>query len=271
MEASGIVHLAIVAALAMPAAACPAGSYTGFTTASRTLEIAAADTAVIDKIHVAPGDHVEPGQLVAELDKTVLLAEREIHAARAEADGERAAARARLGLAEDRLARLADLLRRGAARPDEVAEARAARDVAAAQFDAATDEQRIAVLRLGAIDAQLARREIRSPIAGVVVEVHRDLAELVSAAEPRIATVQTLAPLHVEVYVPSTCRAQLRAVAHVPLTLVTTGDALSGTVERFAAEIDEASDLILMTLELPNPDARVLGGERVEVHIAEPD
>lgn len=264
-----ILALGFIAA-AGAAHACPAGPFPGFTAPSRSLDVAAADVGVVTAVHVKPGDVVVAGQLLAELDKRLLQAERRIAEARAEAGGELAAAEARMALAGERLGRIRRLQQRGAARADEVAEAEAGLDTATAERQQATENRAVAGLGLELIEARIARRYIVTPIDGVVTELHLDEAELAGGSDTTIATVHQLDPLHVEVYVPASCRAELLDGLAVAVEIAATGDLVPATLERIAVEVDEASGLVLATIALANPETLFLSGERVEVSLGGP-
>lgn len=138
----------------------------------RSVDVGAQVSGQITRIHVAAGDTVKKGQLLAEIDASVLAAtveagQAQIAALRAQLDD----ARAQLELAEQQQARQQQMARDDSTRLEDVQTAAATRKSAVAkvaQYEA-TIRQTAASLR--ADEARLGYARIYAPIAGVVTGI----------------------------------------------------------------------------------------------------
>jgi RND family efflux transporter MFP subunit len=161
----------------------------GFTEPYRHIDVAAAEPGVVIVLHVREGDVVNQGQLLATLDQEILLAARKTAEASMQAQGAEQAATARLELKEARLQRLRELLADGHANAEEVATAEKEVKVASAELLVAKEDRLIKSHEVARIEAQIERRQIRSPIRGVVTDIHKDIGEYVASTDPNIATI----------------------------------------------------------------------------------
>ena len=138
--------------------------------------------------------------------------------------------------------------------------------IAALQLRQEREARVLAALELERAEALLARREIRSPIDGVVVERYREVGEHVDA-EP-VYRVARLDPLHVEVIVPIEYRESVARGLGASVRLAVPGfenRALAATVERIDAVADAASATFGVSLVLDNPEHAIPGGVRCRV------
>ena len=138
--------------------------------------------------------------------------------------------------------------------------------IAALQLRQEREGQTLARLELERARAQLARREIRSPIDGSVVERFRETGEYVDA-EP-VYRVARLDPLHVEVIVPVEYLDRLVAGMGAGVTIAVPGFEnvpLAATVRRIDTVADAASATYGVRLVLPNPDLTIPSGVRCSV------
>jgi macrolide-specific efflux system membrane fusion protein len=126
----------------------------------------------LDKIHVQPGDVVEEGQLLAEIDPTVYLAR--VDADRADLlnlQAQLAQSQAQLALAEAQFARQAALLKVRATSKDAYDSGRAAVAIGKAQIAALQAQIQKAHSTLDADQANLGYTQIRAPMSGTVMSL----------------------------------------------------------------------------------------------------
>ena len=183
----------------------------GFSEPYETVQVAAAELGIISAMSVTEGDEVVPGQVIAALDDGVLRAALDAARAKAEFKGTSQAAQATLRQRESRLSHMRQLHADGHASAEELERAEVDREVAAANLVSAQEEMTSQVLQVEQINAQLARRVVRSPIKGVVIKLAKRPGELVTTNDALIATIVDLDRLRITFYVPTH---QLVTVAH---------------------------------------------------------
>ncbi len=214
---------------------------------------------VIDRILVERADSVAVGQALVELESSVEQATLRHAEERAGMDATIKAHGADLNLARQNLKRMEQLFERRVIPSQKRDEARAEYEVALRNYQVAKENQRLAQLELQTQQAKLARRIIRSPIDGVVVERMSTAGEFVD--ERPLLTLAQLDPLRVEVLIPAPLFGSIApgmwaqvnpeiAISELPRARVVTVDRL----------VDSASGTFRVTLDLPNPDQRIPGG-----------
>ncbi|NEX18601.1 MAG: efflux RND transporter periplasmic adaptor subunit [Halochromatium sp.] len=120
------------------------------------VEMRAVENGVIEKVLIAPGEHVEEGQLLLRMDQ------REAQAASLEAKAR--LVRRQIGLedAERELARAQELFDRGLIASEELKDAELLKAAALAELESAKAKQAV-------VDVLLERTELRAPFEGIVV------------------------------------------------------------------------------------------------------
>lgn len=124
----------------------------------------------LDVIHVRIGDHVEEGDLLAEIDPTIY--ESQVEASQAELlnlQAQAAEQRARLVLAQQQLAREQALMAENATSREALETAQAEADVQAAQVQAIAAQIKLSESHLRADEANLGYTKIYAPMTGTVV------------------------------------------------------------------------------------------------------
>jgi|GEM_PF-304862 len=121
------------------------------------VEMRAVENGVIDEVLIAPGEHVEKGQLLLRMDQ------REAQAASLEAKAR--VVRRQIGLedAERELTRAQELFDRGLIASEELKDAELLKAAALAELESAKAKQAV-------VDVLLERTELRAPFEGIVVE-----------------------------------------------------------------------------------------------------
>ncbi len=243
---------------------CELKEATGFTEPAAVVEVAAREPGIVSKIFVEPGDKVKAGEILAELDKSVVEAEFQGARARAEATGRLAAAEAKLAHARRRSDEIAKLEKARAARPLELIAAKAELAVAEAELQSILDERRIAELDAASVAARLALLDVRAPFDAVVNEVHHEASELVGASgDARVVTLFKLDRLHADFFVPSGCIGAITKGASLDMVRTRDGGTVNARLRNLGLDVDAPTGMRRISVEIDNPDYRLLGGERL--------
>jgi RND family efflux transporter MFP subunit len=228
----------------------------GFTEPLQTIDVAASELGIVTRVLVKEGQQVVQGELLAELDNDVLQSTLHIAQARAAARGNSDAAKAERDLRKDRLEQLEKLMTKGHATEGELARARADAAVAEARVQVADEEQRMAELECRRIQTQIDRRRIRSPIAGLVAEVHREPGEAFLAGDPRIVTLVNVSQLRVRFQTTAQQAVALAAGQSVEVHLSDLNQTMVATIERVSPIMDAKSGTVEVTVILDNSQSR---------------
>lgn len=236
----------------------------GFTEPYQTINVAAAESGIIVAVSVREGDPVKPNQVLATLDNDVHLALLAIAKAEMNAQGHLDSALAELSLKTNRLKQLESLYETGHARHEEVEKARAEEDMAKGQISAVREGLLIKGLQYKKIEAQIARRTIRSPIVGVVSAILKHKGEFVTPNSPGVVTIVQLDPVLAVFSVMSPQAINLRKDQTVTIRLVG-GRLVKGTIDVIAPVINAESDTVRIKVRIDNSDGSWRSGERCKL------
>jgi RND family efflux transporter MFP subunit len=237
----------------------------------------------IQRRYVDIGDPVDTGQLLAEieapeLDQQVVQSRAAVQ--QAQADLERAGAALEQGKANESLAKVTatrwdNLSRRGVVSRQEndqyqaqyqaqSANVRALdRSVAAARGNVASAEANVA--RLIQLQDYL---KVRAPFAGVITLRNVDVGALVNTGNTLLFRIAQTNPLRTYVNVPQASAADVHVGETASLSTADLPDRkFKGTVTRTANSLDPASRTLLLEIQVPNPDAKLLPGTYVQVDL----
>ena len=228
----------------------------------RRIDVAAAESGIVLKLHVKEGDHVAADQPLADLDQDVLKASLEIARAHKDADSSLLSAQAELLLREERLAKLEELKLSGNASEEEVRRASLERELAAGRVLAAKESLAIKKLEFERIQLQLDRRTIRSPIGGYVVELFREEGEFVAPTSPMIVTVVQLDPLLVTFPVPASQALTLQERRPVTVRIDGHEKPTRGEIELVSPVTNAESQTVRVRVRIPNPENRFRAGSK---------
>jgi RND family efflux transporter MFP subunit len=227
-------------------------------------EVSARGDGVLAKFLVARGDRVKEGQVIASLDSEVEKATLDLSLARARMKAEIAELRESFAFAERELARFAQLVERKAVSYTEKDKAATAAATARLRLERVLEEQQLATLEADRARELLERRQVLSPVDGVVMELLRAVGE--SVKDHPIARIAEINPLNVELIVPVNFFGRI--------SLGQTGEVLPrypGALAQHAVVtvvdpiVDAASDTFGVRLKLPNPGGLIPGGVRCEI------
>lgn len=205
-------------------------------------EVAAEVEGRILHLAVDEGDHVNAGDVIAQLDAAALELERSA----AQAEASRVAAL--LANAERRVKRAADLQGKGYVAREALDDAEAERAVLAAQ-------SRTVQARLAIVEDQLARTVIRAPLAGRVERRLASEGDYLLRGSP-VVELATSGELRALLPFPEQQAAQLAAGQAVRLSSpVDPGRDASGTISELRPAVGEASRAVWVIVDIANPGA----------------
>lgn len=260
---SALLGIVLVSAPAHAQLVQQSDTVIGFTRPSRESDLGTAEPGLLAELSVKPGQQVDQGQVLGTLDNAVLLVALEIASARAEASGRIEAARAGLALRQNKLDKIRRLADSGNARPDELTLAETELKIAAAELRSRNEERRIQRLEVAQIKAQIRRRELRSPFAGLVLEAYREIGERVGiGADAAILRIAQLNPLEVEFHLPAKKLDVLTLGANVSLSIDDVPGPVPATVSFLGAVYNPDSDTVVARVEVENSDYAIKSGLR---------
>jgi RND family efflux transporter MFP subunit len=242
----------------------------GFLEPNQTIEIAAPEPGLLQRLLIQEGQTVQAGELVAELNNDVLEAALQVARKSSQAQGKLDSTQAELRLAETLLHKLADLQSRGAATAQEIERATVERDVAAAHRLAAEEEVAIRRLEAARIEREIEIRRLRSPISGVVTRKWKDPGEYVSPAEPIVATVVQLDPLVAVFAVPQSALVEVKPQSSVSIVIGDQAVETLGTVHFVSPLVDPRSGTLEVKVHVPNPKGEWHSGVRCRLLVRTP-
>ncbi len=234
----------------------------GFTEPYREIELAAGEPGVLTEVRVQEGSRVAKDELIAALDTDVLQATWELARERSISDGALQATQAELDLRQTQLDQLRTLRDRGHATQRELERADTDLRIAKARMLMAQEELRMHVLEMKRIETQIARRQMRSPIDGVVSEVFKEVGEAFAGNDPRVATIVQLDPLRARFSASPGGAAGLSPGQTVPVFLPDTQQQTDGRVETISPVMDARSGTVQVVVLIDNGGGRVRSGAR---------
>lgn len=233
----------------------------------RVADVGSQSIGVLERIYIERGDQVMAGQLMARLSAGVERATVSVAQARSQTEAELRQAVASHELAQRKLTRARDLLKREFISDQAVEQAEAEARVAEQRVAQARDLQVVAQREFALSSVQLGQRDVRSPFAGIVIERYRTEGERIER-EP-LARVAKIDPLRVEAIVPAS---QFGSIVNGQMATIKTDlpnfSTLSAKVVLVDRVIDPASNSFRVRLTLPNPDHKIPSGMRCKVDFA---
>jgi RND family efflux transporter MFP subunit len=237
----------------------------------------------IQRRYVDIGDKVNAGQLLAdiqapELDQQVVQSRAAVQ--QTQADLERATAALEQGKANEQLAKVTasrwdNLSKKGVVSRQEndqyqaqylaqSANVRALdRAVAAAKGNVAASQANVA--RLTELQSYL---QVRAPFAGVITLRNIDVGALVNTGSTLLFRIAQTNPLRTYVNVPQVDAPEVRVGQTATLSTADLPDRkFNGVVTRTANALDPASRTLLVEIQVPNPDGKLMPGTYAQVDL----
>jgi RND family efflux transporter MFP subunit len=234
------------------------GSVIGVTEPGRQIDLSFPEPGVIRVVEVKEGDTVEEGALLAQLDCRVLEAQHEIARMRAASAAAVHSASATLEMRQQRLSQLERLAANERANADELARAKADREIALAELQIAREAATEADLEARQIEAKIEERTLRAPFSGVVARIHREPGASVSPQEGPIITLVQLAELDLVVHLDHRLLDRLEVGAELPVQALDRPVPGRAAIAFISPVVDAPSGTARVRLTLPNP----AGGHR---------
>jgi RND family efflux transporter MFP subunit len=235
--------------------------------ARQALELRSPVEGVIESLGVRRGDAVKKGQIVATLASGPERAALELARSRATMEGDLKAAAAKVELTKKKWERAEELYKKNFVSASALDDARAEYKLAAEQMRAAQENRRLNELEVKRAEEVVNQRGIRSPVAGLVVDVVLRPGELTSSnqKDPIMRLVE-VDPLNVELILPvrEHGKFKLGQVARVMPEAPVGGD-YAAKVEVVDRMLDAASGTFGVRLRLPNPGNKIPAGVKCKV------
>ncbi len=237
---------------------------------SRDLELAFTVAGRVAAVRVQPGQTVEAGEVLAQLDDAAVRARLQLLQLRASSDLAVRSAEASLRLAKNDEARIREALSRDAAAPFELERAELQTLQAQLTLELARQRQREAELELVQAQTEARRLTLRAPTAGVVERIDVEPGETVQAHQTVLRLV-AIDPLRVEAAIPlqRTLQMQPGDTVWIVWPFEQGTQVVPGAIVQLAAVADAASQTRTVVCHVPNP-AKLPAGAEVQLWLVEP-
>jgi RND family efflux transporter MFP subunit len=256
--------LACAALLAGSAAAQPGigPEYDCLIEARQALDIRSPVEGVIETVYVQRGASVKKGQTLAMLYSGPERAMLDLARSRAGNEGEIKSAEAKVELTRKKYERAEELVKKNFVSANARDEAEAEYRLALEQLRVAQENRRLNELEVKRAEEVLAQRQIRSPVAGVIVEVMLKPGELTSSNQKDpIVKLMQIDPLNVELILPVQHYGKITVGQRAwVLPEAPVGGKYVARVEVVDRMVDAASGTFGVRLTLPNPDRKIPAG-----------
>ncbi|VAX09912.1 hypothetical protein MNBD_GAMMA26-1452 [hydrothermal vent metagenome] len=259
------VRLWILLVLPLVASTALCAEHEGFTEPFQTLQLTTVVPGQLASLDVREGDHVKIGQQLAALDTATLEATLAIAKAKKNAQGAVSSATALFKLRQIRVTKLLALQIEGHAREDEIERALADQEVAKANLVIAKEEVTVNRLEYERVKQQIELHYLRSPINGVVVELHKEVAEIVQKSEDPILTLVQLDRLRLTLHLPTPEALSLHQGDIVQPHCPELDATVEGVIELVSPLTNADSGTVRVKILLDNPNDRYRSGVRCTV------
>ena len=235
----------------------------------RDLALSVHVAAVVEQAPVAVGQRVAAGQLILRQDSRLQEAERErrrvILQDRSELDSTEQRRRLIEGLVRDATALYE---RAGTVSRDEVTKLRLELESATGRVEQLRQAKRREQVELDLAERELALRELRAPVAGVVTMVKVQGGEWAAPGEAIVRLVdETVCELRVNVSPAAARRLATGATVAVRVDDPAVAAAVSGRVTFVSPVVDAASSLVEVRVQFSNADRRIRPGVKARLRV----
>lgn len=233
---------------------------------SATVDLGSAVPGLIAASYFDRSDYVSKGTLMAELESDVERVTLAIAEETAESSTAIELRQLTAAFGERTHARNETLLKTSAVSRQAIDQISTEARIAGLQVVQEQESARLAALEVDRARASLARRQIRSPVNGSVVQLYKSAGEYVDS-DP-VYQIAQLDPLHVEVIVPIEYLGNLSTGMIAAVRIDVPGfenNVMTGEVRRIDAVADAASATYGVRLILENPDMKIPSGVRCQI------
>lgn len=229
----------------------------GFTQPYQDIDVATAEMGIVEEIAVKEGDRVKENQILVRMDAAVLEVNLQIAESVKESKGRLESAKQELELQTKMVAKLEQLYARQHASLQELERAQTQMRIAKSHLQSVQEEIQVKTLEYNRARLQVERRQLRSPIDGMVTRILRDRGESVLLSDPVILKVVQLDPLLVVFLVPADRARELKSESAVQVRFVDRSKAAEAIVEFVSPTTDPQSGLTRVRVRIPNPKERL--------------
>lgn len=222
--------------------------------------VATAESGIVTHAIAREGDAVKQGQRLAELNHDVLLHAKRQADARAQSTAARDAAAARYKMLQSQKKALEELIADGHVNRYELQQKATEFENAQAEYRKAKEEVLLNQIEVNRIEAQIQQRIIKSPINGVVVEIHKQPGEHLSTTEPQYATVVQIDQLKARFYLDADRLNQIRVGNTVPIFVGRDRSRVEASVIYVSPIIDSDSGTGRIEVVINNEDNALQSG-----------
>ncbi len=221
-------------------------------------DVACIEMGIVRQVFVKPGDRVVRGQPLIGLDSEGLLAQIRVKKTEAESTGKIEQARAELSLQQIKFDKLSKLLVEGKASASEVDRAKV--DLLIAKGRLQTEQEAILVSKsdLDRFVRQLEERTIRAPFDGIVMDVLKEVGEVVTTNAPSVLRMIDVSTLRATFSVQESELPGLTVGKVIKLQLAN-GTVVEGTIEYVPPVADPETGWFMINVSIDNREGKIIG------------
>ncbi|MEM9943405.1 MAG: efflux RND transporter periplasmic adaptor subunit [Planctomycetota bacterium] len=236
------------------------GQIDGFTTPFKSIELSSDESGAIAEMNVEEGDSIREGEVIAKLDSRVQQIQLQIAQQMAENKSQVMANQQMLSKREAISARLKELRDKGHASESEIIRSEMELSIANAKYLASLEEQEIRKIEQKRAAIQLERRNIVSPMNGVVSKLHRKNGEFLSPLHPEVVTIIQIDRLLATFPVPSQDVKNFQVGQEFNLKLENE-NSIAAKIYGIGVETDAQSGTVEVKFVIDNEDLKLRSGE----------
>lgn len=263
---SGLFRLAGVWILVATTGIASAEGIVAFTEPYRTAVLVPSESGNLESMKAEVGARVTSGQVLGSLDCEILRVQRKIALSKADATGELQAAKAELKVRQSLFERYQALRQESNEASElEVERKRADFEIQEAKVRSVNDLLALHRLEVELLDAQIRKRELVSPINGVISSVDFEAGDFVAPGQNKpVVTIVEIDRLRATFHVPSQQAVRLAVGDKALLQLMQTAQSTEGKIETISPVTDPRTGTVQVRIVIPNSSHTIRSGWRCE-------
>ncbi len=239
-------------------------AYDGLIEPNMVVHLGSPVRGLVESVNTERSSLVKKGDILIQLESSVQQAMVDRAGVLVQADADLKLQEEKLSFALRSLERMNDLYESAAISPQAKDKAETEASIAKHVMQRANEQRLLDQMELKRSQAMLALRTVRSPIAGVVMEIYVSPGEFID--EPPLLKLAEIDPLSVEVVLPATLFGTIEPGQQAIITPeIQTTEEYIATVTIVDKVMDVSSSTFGVRLLLPNPDFSLPGGQRCTV------
>ncbi len=263
-----LATLLAICVAGLQSSAAIGGTIESFLEPLHRVAVPAAEIGVLGDVAVVEGDQVSKNQVVARLDDSVLQASAQVAKSAMESTGTILAAESENESRLNQLESYKQLREQGNASPREYERAVSEQAKAAARLQAAKEDQQLRRLEYERVQAQIAQRQIKSPIRGHVVVIDKEAGEFVSPTDPVVMHIVQIDTLKAVFSVPRSAAVDIAVGQSVDLSVGYEAIKAVGTVDFVSPIADPQSGTVRVKIRIANTDRKLQSGSSCRWNLA---